>query len=440
MRAQAKQKTANKKAGPKTPKPTETKKAVPSGPSFGGLNWLVNAWIFIPALIYFVLVTQYAVNVPMKDDYDAILNFLNSYSHTPSFFHKLGLLFAQHNEHRIFSTRLITVLYYSIFGNVNFRNLILIGNLQLMVIFLISVYFIRRCLPKYRNIVSFIWGLCLFDPSGYENGDVAMTSLQNFGIVMLFLASIFFYSRDPKRNLVPAALFQLVCIFSSGNGIPGAFIIMLFTLFSRDKWKIIVSTAILLFFSPLYFYHYIRPAPLPGVEQGISAGTAIPYFLKMCGAHFSFENSLLFGIVVLVVLLLTLPFDRKTLVKRPALPLVCLAAFLLVTVGVISLLRSGSQPFYASRYLIYTHLLAAIAILFVFMKLPDIKKLWPVAVIFSAGMIYAYSGNYRYGKSGFIRENLRLETLDYYYPDRERAKTIAAEACQSGIYCIQDEK
>ncbi|MDR3713571.1 MAG: hypothetical protein P4L51_12190 [Puia sp.] len=423
---------------------TKQEAAAGSGKSlslpFRGAHYLLNAWVFIPALFYFMLVGQYAANAPIKDDYDAILVFLTDFSHAHSFFEKAALLFRQHNEHRILSTRLLTVFYYTLTGKANFRNLIFIGDLQLIVIFLVSVHFIRRWIPKYWNFIAFVWGLCIFDPSSYENGAVSMTSLQNFGIVMLFLLTLYFYSLEQRKWLIPAAIFQFLCIFSSGNGIPGALLVAIFTLFSKDKWKIATSFTVLLIFSPLYFYHYVSPAPVAGPKQVIALSTAVPYFFQMTGAHFHFpEYSLFYGIGVVVLLFLCLPYGNKALFSKHLLPLLCLLGFVVVTEGLVALIRSSTQIFYASRYLIYPHLLAAIVFLLAFRKLMEKNILWTVIILF-CGMVYAYSNNYRYGQAGFERESLRAETLDYYYPDKHRAKVIAANACEAGIYCLQDEK
>ena len=76
--------------------------------------------------IYCLTVIRYAYNMPVGDDYDAILNFLNQYFET-DWLSKLQLLFGQHNEHRILLTRLISVIDLSIFGSINFSHLIWLG-------------------------------------------------------------------------------------------------------------------------------------------------------------------------------------------------------------------------------------------------------------------------------------------------------------------------
>src|ERR1700743_859724 len=124
------------------------------------VSYLFSAWIFIPAFLYFRIVDHYAVNIPWSDDYDAILGFLLEFRKAP-FGEKIGLLFSQHNEHRILSSRLVYITWQALFGRINFRYLTFIGDTQLLVAFFISIYFIRRCIPRYWSIVAFVWGLCL---------------------------------------------------------------------------------------------------------------------------------------------------------------------------------------------------------------------------------------------------------------------------------------
>jgi hypothetical protein len=251
-------------------------------------SWLKNWWIFIPALLYFRIVNHYAVNIPWSDDYDAVLGFLLEFR-AAAYHDKIVLLFSQHNEHRIFSSRLIYVLYDTLFGSINFRVLTFIGNVQLLVIFSISIHFIRNCIPEYWSIPAFIWGLCLFDLNSYENGGVTMTGVANYGIVMLFFISLFLYSLGKRNYLIPAVIVQIICMFSNGNGVIASFFIVVYALFTRDRVKIKFSIAALLIFAPLYFLHYVSP-PHDTVPHSIKH--EIGFFFSLLGAHFSAEQAL----------------------------------------------------------------------------------------------------------------------------------------------------
>ena len=89
-----------------------------------------------PVFLFFYFFAINIVDVPINDDF-ALLDFINKYLESNNFSEKIKLLFAQHNEHRIFYDRMFTLLSYKLIGTVNFTFLATIGNLSLIVICLI---------------------------------------------------------------------------------------------------------------------------------------------------------------------------------------------------------------------------------------------------------------------------------------------------------------
>ncbi|HLZ89933.1 MAG TPA: hypothetical protein VKQ52_21925, partial [Puia sp.] len=331
------------------------------------LPYLRESWIFLPAIPFFVIVLQNAPNIPIMDDYNAILNFLTDWKKA-GFMERLSLLFLQHNEHRILHSRMIFALYYTIFGNVNFRALIILADLQLLVIAAVAAYFIRKVGGKYWRIMAFLWTLCIFDLNTYEAGSMAMTGMQNYGVIMLFFLSLFFYDRS-RRWLPLAAILQVLCIFSSGGGMIGAFFVVVYTLRLGDKWKKMVSISTAAVFIPLYFVHYTfvsQPNKLP-----FSINTVVTYFIRMTGAPVNFDASLYFGLLILAGLIAL--FVIKP-VKAPW-AILCIFGYVLGSMATSALFRSclkGAQ-FQTSRYLIYPQLLLAMACLLIWLKV-ETKK------------------------------------------------------------------
>jgi hypothetical protein len=409
-----------------------------ASPSRTWYSNLVYLWIFIPAIIYFKIVNEYAVNIPWRDDYDAVLNFLCDFKNA-SFWQKLSLLVSQHNEHRMLPARLSYVLYNALFGQVNFRHLILLGDIQLLFIFFVSIHFIRRCAPKHWDILAFIWGLCIFDVNTWENGDVTMTSLSNYGVVAMFFISLFFYSLEKRKYLIPAVFFQVLCMFSSGGGIIGSLFIAVFAFFSEGKWKARLGIATLIVFSLLYFVNYKNPHP-PTVPMTIFG--EISFFLSMLGTHFNFVHGLVFGLILMALLLFAFPFTQKGWMEPRVLPFVCIIGYMGATIAATALFRSNlaGSIYWSSKYLIYPNLLTATIFLLLFLRLKDSKILWPVTIVCILGMLLAYRQNYIYGKDNFARENLVLRTQKYDYPDSIRAKSISENACKAGIYCIEEHR
>jgi hypothetical protein len=406
------------------------------GRSFPGIKYL---FIFSPAIIYFFIVSKYALNLPSQDDYDAILGFLIKYD-TAHGWEKLFLLFSQHNEHRILSSRLLYILYDRIFGSINFRSIIFIGNAQLLLLFIITIGFIKKSLPHYWVIASFITGLCLFDPNGWENADFAMGSMQNYGVILLFAASLYFYSLDNKKWLAPAAVFQVVCIYSSGNGIIAAGFLILATILLKDRVKVIMSITLFSIFSPLYFLDYRFPAP----HQSIGFSNTVIYFFHLVSSHIYYDYvfpSIITGIVLAVVFLLVLPVKKRLQVNAASIPLVCMAGFIWASMGTITLFRSNlAAPSYCSRYLIYPHFLFAITFVFLLIKLAEKKFTIPLIVVATLLLLHSYRIDVDGGLTGFTFLNKTLNSVDFYYPDSTGAKVIADKACELNIYCIEQHR
>ncbi|MEI9934159.1 MAG: hypothetical protein WDM71_04770 [Ferruginibacter sp.] len=355
-----------------------------------------------------------------------------------AFIDKVWLLFSQHNEHRILLDRIMFVLDYYIFGSLNFKYLIIIADLELVVIFLILISFIRKCIPKYWNICALIVAFCLFDLGNYENADWAMAGIQNYGVIMLFLLSLFFYNRNGKWAIVAAVFFQFMLVFSSGNGVVGCAVILLFTILQKDKSKIIIAAIASIIFISLYFLHYQQSQTPRGTFD-----TTIPFFFKLSGAIISFDYAAFFGVVILALTFFTLPATKKINFKENTLPLVVTLVFVLGTMCTISYFRSNFSKeskdwFHGSKYLIYPHILLAVCFVFSFLKMKEKKFKWPVTIAFALIIIFVYQQNMEWGESGFARENLRLTSKPYYGVDEKVAKEIEQKACAENIYCAED--
>ncbi len=405
--------------------------------TYSRYSYLYYFWLFIPAIIYFAFVNNYGVNIPYRDDYRAILEFLVDFK-SANFSHKVSLLFSQNNEHRILSSHILYVLYYSLFNEINFRNIIFIGNLQLVIIFLIGVHFIKKGITDFWYIAAFVFGICLFDISSYENATFAMASMQNYGVIMLFFLSLLFYSFSSLKWLIPAIFFQGLCAFSSGNGMVAGLALVLYNLLCRNKLNTIASLVSFSTFTGLYFVNYQSP-------QGSLAGdtnNAITFFIHMAGAHFSYDYGLLAGILVLIALGGILPFNSKFQFKSNVLPMIAVLIFVMASMAVTSKFRSKTiHDSYASRYLIYAHLLTGVGFFFLFIKIDKSKIKWPIIIVSLIGLLHVYKENYNWGIGGFERQENRIEVTDFIdHPQKDQLREIAVQACTAGIYCIEEHR
>ncbi len=394
----------------------------------------------IPCLIYFTVVFRYSVNMPAQDDYDAILVFLMNFKKATGI-DKFFLLFSQHNEHRILSSRLLYVLYYYIAGAINFKDIIFIGNAQLIVLYVIIVAFIKKCLPTHWFWPALITSLCLFDLNSWETSGFAMASMQNFGIILFFAASLYSYNKQGNWRYLGAFL-QFIAIFSSGNGIVAGALLCLFTIFKRDKPGIILSVLTFIIFSSLYFLHY--SVPITG-HPATDPVRIIMYFLHIISSIVDYQDHktiVLAGSAVITSLILLFPFEKKNWIKKDMLPVAFITLFLLGSMATATLFRVSLAVEYLipSRYLIYPDLLVAMIAILLAYKISNKKIFHPVMILCSLVVCLVFNMSFYVGKRNMIARENQILQPGYYYPDSTHAKDVSLEACKLHIYCIEDER
>ncbi len=404
----------------------------------GYISYLVNLWVFLPALLLFKVINEYSVNIPYVDDYPVILGFLTKYKHA-ALSDKIALFFEQTNEHRIVYSKIVYAIYYTLYGDVNFFDLIIINNLHWVAAFVMMILFIRKILPNRWPIAAFITALAMFDINNYENSNAAMFGMQNYGEVLFFFLSLYFYDKAGKKYLWLAILFQVVCIFSSGAGLIICVSLLAFNILRKNKLNVISCLATSIIFGALYFVNYIKPAPQGSSDWGVR----IEFFLHELGAHFGYIYGVYFGVLVAIALVLVLPM-KKWKIPAEAQPFIAILIFCLGSLAATAVLRSGFKMLdsYSSRYFIYPHLIVSIIFIFMLTRIEGKKYQWQLTIGFILLMLYTYRENYDYGVAGFARAQYRLQYVEYYwpFPDKDTPRKIAEQACKEDIYCIQNER
>lgn len=381
-------------------------------------------WVFIPAIPFFAAVCTYAVNIPLLDDYDAVLKTVIDF--------KKGdwtVIFRQHNEHRLLWERLIYLGDYYLTGSINFKTIILTGDLQLLVVAGVVVYFIRQYAAKYTDLLCFLFCVCLFDLNTYEAAIWTLGSTQVYGVIMLFMLALFFWH---KKWVLPAVIAQALCVWSSGNGMVGVGVILVYLIASKNKKHIWICASSLVVSVGLYFTNYTFQE-----HAKFSVDKAFTYFIRQLGAHFNFEWSFVFGLGMIFFLSKTW-WNRKW--GRKGWPLDAMLYFSILSMLMTAAFRSSMKDaqYQTSRYLIYPEMIVAIFVVLLVVKLERRKQLIAVTIA-ACILLYAYSQNYVFGQQGFIRYSERLQFTKYYYPDQPTAAKIVNEARESGIYFNTDQ-
>ena len=107
----------------------------------------------IPVLFYFFNVVHFAQNVPVTDDYESILNFMNTYYHTATINEKIQLLFSSYNQHRLLLLRLSCLAIYNINGYLDLRMLNYIGNLTMLILFVLILKSVKEK-PDWKLLIN----------------------------------------------------------------------------------------------------------------------------------------------------------------------------------------------------------------------------------------------------------------------------------------------
>ncbi|HVU53946.1 MAG TPA: hypothetical protein VHD83_02785 [Puia sp.] len=398
-------------------------------------EWLIQGWMIVPVVLFYREVSNNLTNIPVMDDYVIPLEYVIKFSQA-SFWEKLNMLFAQAQEHRLVPSKLIYVSYYYLTGEINFRVLGLIGDLQLLGVAFAGIHFIKKYAPSAWKLPAFIWVLVVFDLNTYENASMCMNGVGNYGVICYFLLTLYLYDRS-DRWIPLAMLFQFFTIFSNGNGLPAGVFIVLFTLPQSRRKRIasIVTTCILTVWYLVSYHSVDLPDKTP-----FTIDRVFVYFIRQSGAHFSFDRSFITGWLVLISLACLIPWRK--LFRQEFRPILCILLFITSTMVLTALFRAcyTYARFNTSRYMIYPQMLTGMLCLLVWTRLRTPLQKWIGGSLLLVVMLYAYVGNYQFGRAGLIRTNLRATTRKYWYPQPAEAERIAKEACERNIYCIEDNR
>ncbi|GAB4033547.1 hypothetical protein [Spirosoma jeollabukense] len=345
--------------------------------------------LLIPIIVFWSVWSTYAVDVPKWDD-QALKAFLFYLDSETTISGKLYQFFKQHNEHRIVYDRLITWLDFSLFGKLNYRHLMIVGNLSLVgLLAIFGLVFGRTLSAQSKNLSnqpSFSLTDCLIylppvaflllNLSQWENMFWGMAALQNFTVVLWIVGAI--YALCFTQNLPLALLLAIAATLTSGNGIliwPIGFAILFHQrmLNIRAGWRSLLIWGIAAVGTiTLYFVGYEKPAGNPPV-RGTVFDLLKGWFAFNGAAAEAFPVGPVFvrcvlvgGIGTLLILGIWGFILKKWLSHKKLSPFdyffVGVTAFLLGTAAIVAWSRVGFglNTLITSRYKAYSLVLLAI--------------------------------------------------------------------------------
>ena len=332
-------------------------------------------FIALPAVIFSCILFQRLINLPLQDDYDAVLRFVNQTAQAQGAGAKLtNLLADQHNEYKLFVGHGLEWAQFALLGHMDFAQLCVAGD---SAIFLLALILWLMFLPGEKDLakrlayfVPVAW--LLFQLEYWETLDWAMASLQNLWVIVFALGAICCVLRPARKAYIGAIILYVLAIADSGNGFL-LFPVGLIILGARRQlvraagWLAVTAVCI-----AAYSYHYnlmssqarahrsvvstlleLRPdyaLTFIGNAGAIAGAGGAPIFVRICEA-LGAALLLLFGWLAW----------RGYIRRNPAIS--CSVLFVLLTAGGVAGLRSdlGLMQGLSSRYTIYGALLLIFA-------------------------------------------------------------------------------
>ncbi|GAB2772631.1 hypothetical protein GCM10027275_14440 [Rhabdobacter roseus] len=397
------------------------------------LTLLVGLTLLLPLVIYFWVWNYYAVNVPKWDDH-ALKAFLVEYLQAPNWQAKWAALFRQHNEHRIVLTRLLAWWDYALMGSLNFRHLMLAGNLLLVgVIGLWWVLLHRNQKPFYTLLpVPFLW-LTL---AHWENMYWGMSAVQNFGVVSLLVWTLYLVvSRRLVFFLLALPLAGLT-LLTSGNGLLVLPIGALLLLLSKEGKRLVAWLVTSGLYAYLYFSTYQKPAYNP--ESKATFGALLKGYMAFLGSFaeaFPVKDHLgwsvgLGTVLFLVALSIALTTAFRLLRNRydqdfsRATDLFCLGTLLFILGTAVIVVNGragfGLEVLLTSRYKPYSFLLLLIAYLYIVIPIRgSFLSPYVSGIVLLNAMYSVFSYHYHLVDAFNFRKFQTTNQFNWTYPDKE---------------------
>lgn len=407
------------------------------------LLWLFTAGAL---LFYFRYVFRFAQDVPFWDDYDAILLALSTLHDSGDW---ARYLFQPHNEHVVLWVRLAAWLQLLLFGEVNFRHLIVLGNLFIAGIFMLWCLVIaqsfkaaansQQAAPTQMAGIALIGALLLFSIAYWESNLWAMAALSNFPVLFFALAALLvFHHGDNDRTLFGAALLCVLAALSQANGL-FVFAVIGLRLVQMRKWARALLWGIL---SVAAFACYIslrHMNPPAAAKYSASVWEVLLFFLRFLGSFIPHLHAALWlGVLILALLVLAVVCRRRE--QTPVLHSILLFLFITAAVTAYSRVSDWAEGALASRYSINSALLMmAVVCLYAHWIVASRIRLLVLVLLAAAANVT----DYEYMRTRFVQRYVESEKLlepslscarHFSYPDQGRAREIYQRAEQLGIY------
>jgi len=313
----------------------------------------------LPPALFYGLLSRTTLNLPILDDYNAVLDFLNRWIDCRNWTEKLlWFLSSQLVDVKPFFVRAVALVQYLLLGHVDFRLLTVcsVGLISLLALLLWKM-FIPACSNRTLRLVLFLpVSFLLFELQYMTELNVVTTGMQHIAGVLFSFLAIYLLNQNTLRSFTGSCAALVLAIASDGNGFMVIAVGLLILFRTRRFRHAIVFAGISILCVVAYAFHYHRVVATGAIAHP-PLYTRLFYVLGFIGSAAGLNYHFLAGGLVLGTLLVAF-FVWKVVkgdARRKPLLYDC-ALFMLLTAVVASSGRSGfglGQSL-AGRYTLYS--------------------------------------------------------------------------------------
>lgn len=332
----------------------------------------------VPSIVFYILLGSQLVNIPLQDDYYAVLDFTNSYARSHGIAGHLTVLAThQHGPYKLVFEHLLYIAQYSVAGHINFVRLIAIGSIFIAALVLLLSRMALDGLPEGKGSWLLVVPIAflMFQLQYVGALDWTMTSLQHIPVIFFSMLALWLASRDRAPAFAGACASTLLAIAASTNGFAVAPLLTIILAKQRRYRQIAILLLVVGIACAAYLWKYNPHQEIEGhiiPTEGLRAEhhgplVALSYFFAFLGSPIASTHviapSIAFGVCLTGLFLIAAVrrYDRA----NPAV--FYSIAFLLITAGGVALLRSklGIAEALDSHYRIYSSTLLALCFIFI---------------------------------------------------------------------------
>ncbi len=242
----------------------------------------------------FIFILKNAVNVPFLDEWEAVNKGGIIVNQT------FSQLFAQHNEHRIVTTKLLTLMLYY-FDHWNLITHQAVNFLIYGLLITVLAYIVKKSAPELPSWILLCFVFFTLTDVSRENHAWGFQSQFHFSLLFLFLSIWFLFNeKQTWGKILGGALFSVLSIYSFSSGLVESAIVLIgYSLFKlirirleTAKMREILQLALVLLVIcgalSFYFVGYIKPEHHPAYTLPYQK-LFWTYFLNLLSGGFGYQ-------------------------------------------------------------------------------------------------------------------------------------------------------